>query len=227
MSKLLIIIATVATVTSTLSARTVRSIFLQPPPGAPKSAFLYTGSEAIEVELPTRNLSAEVEIPKGQLSLAILPNALGEDGVVPSGAQRVNIPVEWENCLMVFLPAAQREVFPATVLVINTSDSKFPIGETMIYNLTKTHFMGQFGNSQLAVKPWKNGSVKPTGKNGKVYPVAIDCVFPETNKRTAITRTNWVDYPDARQILFVTMNSTSKVPRIWGVVDRVRKEDDE
>ncbi|MBK1831519.1 hypothetical protein JIN77_12330 [Verrucomicrobiaceae bacterium R5-34] len=204
-----------------LSARTVRAIFLQPHRGAPKTAFLFTGTKSIEIDLPRRNLSPQVEIPEGKVTLAVSQSKLTEGVEVPRGIQSVKIPAQWSRCLLVFIPKPNRPGFPAVVMAINSSDSNIAKGDTMVYNLSDALFIGKFGNqTQLSVRPRKSGIVKaPIDKRGS-YPVAIDCVLPETKKRSAICRTNWMHHPKARQILFVVPSSGQKVPRVWGVLDR-------
>ena len=228
MYKILIVTLSLTVSIASLQARSVRAIFLSPPKNAPKSAFLYTGSESLEVPLPTRNLSTSVKLPKGALTMAVLPNPLAEDAEVPKEAQIVKIPEQWTNCIMVFLPNAKNKIFPASVVVIDGSNAKFPLGETMIYNLTDQLFLGKFGSKSLTIRAWKSDKIKTKAQAGKrFYPVAIDCVAADTQKRTALTRTNWIHYPEARQILFVTQLADQKVPRVWGVLDHTKEAEKE
>ena len=220
MHKLFILFIIFGVTATSLSARTVRAIFLQPPAGAPDKAFLFTGSKSSEIALPSRNLSPEITIPNGELTLAILPASLPEGGEVPEGAQTMKIPEAWKRCILIFLPAPKRSVFPANVLLVNSSDANLPKGNTIIYNLTDNTVQGKFGELLLQVKPRGTATLKPPLKENGQYPVAIDCILPETQERVSAVRSNWVHYQDARQILFVIPNPDRKIPRIWGVLDR-------
>jgi len=82
MTKLLLITSIVALAMQTLSARTIKAIFIKAPKSAPKSLYLYkvvetqdgerVKGEPIKVLLPTRNLSDEVKLPEGNLKLVAL-----------------------------------------------------------------------------------------------------------------------------------------------------------
>ena len=221
MHKLFILFVIFGVTATSLSARTVRAIFLQPPAGAPDKAFLFTGSKSSEIELPSRNLSSEITIPNGELTLAILQASLPEGTELPKDVQTIKIPAAWRRCLLIFLPAPKRSVFPANVLLVNSSDANLPKGNTLIYNLSNSIFLGKFGELPIIqVRPRKTGIVKPPIKGDGHFPIAIDCILPEAQERTTICRTNWVHNPDARQILFVVHPPGQKIPRVWGVLDR-------
>ena len=222
MHKLFILFIIFGVTATSLSARTVRAIFLQPPAGAPDKAFLFTGSKSSEIALPSRNLSPEITIPNGELTLAILPASLPEGGEVPEGAQTLKIPEAWKRCILIFLPAPKRSVFPANVLLVNSSDANLPKGNTIIYNLTDNTIQGKFGKTlpALQVKPRGTATLKPPRKDTGSYYAIVDCILPETQERIAVARSNWAHYEDARQILFVIPNPGRKIPNIWGVLDR-------
>ena len=221
MHKLFILFIIFGVTATSLSARTVRAIFLQPPAGAPDKAFLFTGSKSSEIALPSRNLSPEITIPNGELTLAILPASLPEGGEVPEGAQTMKIPEAWKRCILIFLPAPKRSVFPANVLLVNSSDANLPKGHTFVCNLTDNTFLGKFAELPiLQVKPRGTATFKPPLKKVGQYPVAINCILPETQEKVSVVRSTWAHYPDARQILFVIPNPGDKSPNIWSVWDR-------
>ncbi len=202
-----------------LSARTIRGIFVQAPNGAPESVFLYSPSKTTEVLLPQRNLSKEVELPKGDLTLALLPKPLPEGAEVPEEAQVITIPASWKRCVIILIPSATNNTFPAVARIIDTSNSNFPKGETLVYNLSNTLFMGKFGGEKLSLRPTKSGRLKAPLDDIGTYDVAIDCILPDTRERKAVCRSRWVHNPNARQLLFVTPSLGKKIPRVWGVLD--------
>ncbi len=206
---------------TSLSARTIRSVFLQAPRNAPEVALLYpseAAGEGVEVTLPGRNLSPEVELPAGDLTFYVLSNAPIEDGEIPAGAQKISIPAAWENCTIIFIPDRKNVVFPGQAIVVNSTNDNFPKGDTIVYNLSNVQFTGNFGKEVVRLRPKKSGIFKAPLPVAGVYPVAMDCVLPTKEKRT-ITRTRWVHNPDARQILFVTPNRDKGIPRVWSVLD--------
>ena len=74
------------------AARKVRAIFIQPAGEALEKAVLFTGTEYAEIELPQRNFSPEVDLPAGELLVAILPKQLDAGAEVPAEAPKIKIP---------------------------------------------------------------------------------------------------------------------------------------
>ena len=205
---------------TSLSARTIRSVFLQAPRNAPEVALLYPSEagEGVEVALPARNLSPEVELPAGDLVLYVLSNPPIEGEEIPAGAQKISIPAAWKNCTIIFIPDRQNKIFPGRAIVVNSTNDNFPKGDTIVYNLSNVQFTGNFGKEVVRLRPKKSGIFKAPLPVAGVYPVAMDCVLPTKEKRT-ITRTKWVHNPNARQILFVTPTKGRAIPRVWSVLD--------
>ena len=80
----------------------------------------------------------------------------------------------------------------------------------------------------MRVEAWKSKQVRTRPLNGKrFYPVAIDYVAADTKKRLAVIRSNWIHYPNARQILFVIQLPNRKAPRIWSVLDHTQNQEAE
>ncbi len=213
-----------AALTLPASARKARAIFVQPTGEAVEKAVFFSGTEYVEIELPRRNFSPEVELPAGDLVLAVLPDRLAPDAEVPAGAQKITIPAAWSRCLFVVIPDPTNKVFPARVIPVNASADVFPEGATRIYNLSKAAIRGNFGGQAVKVLPGESGVIKPPVSAFGSYPVEIDCAFPGDAKPTSICRSQWQHDPEARQILFVTPSPGLKVPRVWGILDHPQPE---
>lgn len=213
-----------AAMTLPTSARKARAIFVQPTGEAVEKAVFFSGTDYVEIELPRRNFSPEVDLPPGDLVLAVLPDRLAPNAEVPAGAQKITIPAAWSRCLFVVIPDPNNKVFPARVIPVNASADVFPKGETRIYNLSKAAIRGNFGGQAVKVLPGESGVIKPPISAFGSYPVEIDCAFPGDTKPTSICRSQWQHDPEARQILFVTPTPGIKVPRIWGILDHPQPE---
>lgn len=202
------------------AARKARAIFIQPADPAAEKAILFTGAQYAEIELPQRNFSPEIDLPDGDLAVAILPGRLAPDAKVPADAPTIKIPEAWTRCLLLFFPDPSNKTFPARVIPLNASTADFPKGHTVIYNVSSAAIVGKFGDQIVKVMPGKSLTMKPPMSSFGAYPVAIDCSYPGDTKPTAICRSNWQHDPSARQIMFVTPAAGYKVPRVWGILDR-------
>ncbi|MFM2198209.1 MAG: hypothetical protein RLZZ505_1641 [Verrucomicrobiota bacterium] len=225
LSRILLFAVCIAASILPADARKARAIFVQPPDQAAGKAALFTGKEYLEIELPRRNFSPEVDLPAGDLNLAILPGQLAPDSEVPAGAPKIHIPEAWSRCLLLFLPDPSNKVFPARVIPVNASGADFQKGHTLVFNASTAAIMGNFGGQSVKVLPGKFGIMKEPVSGFGAYPVDIACVFPGDAKPTYICRSSWQHDPEARQILFVTPAPGYKIPRVWGILDHQRTED--
>ena len=207
------------------AARTARAIFIQPPDGSVEKAILFTGTTGIEIELPQRNFSREVSLPDGELTLAVLTQVPTKDGPVPPLAPVIKIPASWSRCLILLFPDSNNKVFPAHAVPFNASMDQFPVGHTMVFNVSRATVMVKLGKEEVRVKPGQSASVKPPLEKFGDYLVAIDCAFAGDKEATPLCRSTWRHDPQSRQILLITPEDGGKVPRVWGIQDRPEPDD--
>lgn len=197
----------------------VKAIFVQPPDGVPDRAVLVAGQRFMDVELPQRNFSPAVELPAGALVVGVLPTKPAQSEM-PAGAPSFTIPEAWTDCILLFFHDPSNKVFPAKIIPVNASSADFPLGHTVIFNVSPATVMAKFGEEIARVAPAKSVTVKPPRSGSGDYPIAIDCSYPGDKEPTALCRSTWQHEANARQILFVTPLQGQKTPRIWGVLDR-------
>lgn len=217
--RLLIVAASlIVSVVPAAAACKVKAIFVQPPDDVPEKAVLVVGQKYLDIELPQRNLSPEVELPAGDLVVGILPTKPVQSEL-PAGLPSFKIPESWTDCILLFFHDPSNRVFPAKIIPVNAS-ADFPLGHTVIFNISPATIMAKFGEEVARVKPGQSVTVKPPRSGSGDYPVAIDCAYPGDKEPTALCRSTWQHEANARQILFVTPLGQQKVPRVWGVLDR-------
>lgn len=214
----------VAVMSSAALARPVRAIFIQAPSQAPAKAVLYMEKAVAEVELPGRNLSPEVDVPSGDLTIAILAKKPANPEEVPAAAQKILIPEAWSRCILLFFPDPKNAVFPARVIPLNASTASFPNGHTLVYNVSSAAVMAQLNKEVAKILPGKSEIIKPPLPTFGSYLVAVDALLPGETKPRAVCRSSWQHDPQSRQILFVTPTPGSDVPHVWGILDREKEE---
>jgi hypothetical protein len=138
----------------------VKAIFGGPPDGVPEKAVLFTGAKSDEIELPKRNLSPEVKLPEGDLVVAVLAEKPNQPEIPPE-APKFKIPGTWTDCILLFFHDPKNKVFPVKVIPVNASAPDFPLGNTVMFNVSTATVMAKFGDQIVKVAPGTSASVKP------------------------------------------------------------------
>jgi hypothetical protein len=201
------------------AARKARAIFIEAPADAAEKAILFTGTQGIGIELPQRNFSPEVNLPDGELTLAVLAKLPAKDEVVDPQAPLIHIPAAWSRCLILLFPDSNNRVFPVRAVPFNASIEQFPIGHILVFNVSRAMVTLKLGEQEARVKPGQSVAIKPPVATSGDYPVAIDCAFPGDKEVTPLCRSTWSHDPRCRQILLVTPEQGRPVPRVWGIQD--------
>ncbi len=200
------------------AGRIALTIFLDSPAGATESAVLFSEKGLVDITLPKRNLSQEFDLPGGDLLLAALPSRLKEGEPLPKGAPTVLIPESWNRCILLFFPDPSNDTFPVRIIPVNASQAVFPLGKTLVFNLSDARLIASFGGQKVSIPSSEQGIIEAPIQEFGSYPVAIDFLPENSETPVAVCRTTWQHDPESRQILFVIPGG--KVPRIWGVMDR-------
>lgn len=201
------------------TSREVRAIYFSGYGGSLTSVYIVGAGVEAEMELPQRNLSPAVEIPKGELSLVALPKPPASLEEIPQGAPRIRIPESWQHCILIFISDPNNPVFPARVIPINGGGKDFPKGSTRVYNLSNFIVGGKFNEERVVVKPGKIVTFGAPIRDFGSYPVTIDFLSEGDSKPTPLVRSKWQHYPEERQILFVVPQDGKARPLIRGVRD--------
>lgn len=201
------------------AARAMRTLFIAPGDSTLRNCVLVDGTQSRPVELPQRNLSAPIMLSDGDVVLYALPKALAEGEKIPATAPSARIPESWTRCILVFMPDPQNKVLPVTITPVDASDSKMPLGHTLLINCTKATLHAKFANETVTCMPARTVLVKPPRADHGDYPIAIDCTYPDDMIRRPVCRSTWNHNPTVRQFLFAIPDRYRKLPHIWGVND--------
>ena len=130
------------------AGRIALTIFLDSPAGAPDSAVLVSEKGLVEITLPKRNLSQEFDLPGGDLMLAALSSHPKDGEPIPKNAPTVRIPESWDRCILLFFPDPSNDTFPVRIIPVNASQAVFPLGKTLVFNLSDARLIASFGGKQ-------------------------------------------------------------------------------
>ena len=205
--------------------RIAKAVFIEAPQDAPEKVYFAAPNQpGIEVALPTRNFSPDIELPAGNLTYAVLPRPLAEGEAIPKGAPLVKIPEAWSRCYLLFLFHSENKFLPIKVIPIDGSAKNFPLGDSRIVNLSKAMVMGKFGENVVRIRPGKIEDLKAPIKKFGPYLVAIDFLMKGDEKSTALSRTTWQHDPLSRKVVLITEPEGVKFPRLRTLQDRVKVE---
>ena len=209
-----------------MQAREARTFFVQPPKKAPEKVFLINTKTAIEVTLPSRNLSPEVDLPKGELVFAILSKPLEEGQELPKAAPRVKIPETWSRCYLLFSYDKSNKFFPLKAVAINASGADFPKGSSRMINATsEATVAARFGKEKVELKPGKAATVKAPRTGAGAFEVEIFSKKPDSERRSILCQSKWVHEPESRQLILAVDVPGQKKPRVFSLSDVIQKKE--
>lgn len=203
----------------TVPTRTVRILFLNAPPDAPRAAHLHDGSSSQQVELPRMNLSATYKVPAGTLTLHLLAAPVNRPDQVPSGAPAAEIPEEFGDAYLLCISDPANPVVPLRVEVVDAGENKFRDGQMLWFNLTPHTVVGTLGDEKLSLKPLGRTLVDAPTAEADSYPATISYMIKGDERVHPICETRWLHDPRSRHLVFVFTEAGRRLPRILGFAD--------
>lgn len=200
-------------------ARSARAMFMGATGDMPNEATLLIGNEVVTIKLPRRYFSPEVDLPSGAVNAFVLEKPPLPDEEINPKTPVIQFPEGSGRSLLLFIPDPTNDVFPARVIVLDVSATKFPKGHTLIFNFSDANVAGMFGNEKVQVGAGQRAVLKPPLDDVGSYSVRIACKLPSSDEWVKICSSKWRHNPNARQLMFISP-SGRKYPRVWTVLDR-------
>ncbi len=201
---------------STLHAqqRSCRLVFPERPQAAPKTAYLFDGSKSQGVTLPSMNLSEVIELPSGDLTIAMITSAISDPELLHPQAPVMKIPEGVTNFYIIITPDPENKTLPVKMNLVDTGGGKLKAGETLWYNFTAHRIAAKLGSAQMTVDPQGRAISKdPIPASG--YYVA-QFAFQANSKGTyaPITEQSWWHDANSKHLGFM-YSSGGKLPKIY------------
>ena len=194
--------------------RTCRIVFPERPQSAPKIAYLFDGSRSQAVSLPSMNLSEVIEIPGGELAIAMLASAISDPELLPPQAPVLKIPEGVTDFYIIITPDPENKTLPIKMNLVDTGGGKLKAGETLWYNFTGHRIAAKLGSAQMTVDPQgRTISKDPMPASG--YYVA-QFAFQANGKGAyaPITEQSWWHDANSKHLGFM-YNTGGKLPKIY------------
>jgi hypothetical protein len=200
---------------NTLEAkRSCRIVFPERPQAAPKMAYLFDGVKSRRVTLPSMNLSEVIELPDGDLTIAMTPNEVSDPKALPPGAPLLKIPEKVLDFYIIITPDPENRDLPVRMNLVDTGGGKLKPGETLWYNLTDHRIAAKLGGADMTIDPaGRTISKDPVPTSG--YYIARFAYQAEGKGEFApITEQQWWHDAKSRHLGFM-VNSGGKLPKIY------------
>jgi hypothetical protein len=222
--KYILIILTLASVPGLQSqaapdkSRTCRILLLEPTRGTPKEAFLFDGKQSQKVSLSNKHFSNVIELPRGELNIAITPTACSTAEDLPPGSPSTSIPAEIEDIYLVITNDPENTVLPIRLHPIQINDT-LKTGETLWSNLTIFRICANLGEESIVIAPMDQAiSRPPLAKSGYYEAKFSYQLSDDENMKPIMTKSWWFD-ATSRNLGFI-VDTQGRLPKIFTVRDK-------
>jgi hypothetical protein len=194
--------------------RSCRLVFPERPNDAPKAAYIFDGKKSRRVTLPSMNLSAIIELPSGELTIAMTPDEINDPKVIPPESPILKLPDTVTDFYIIITPDPKNQVCPVKMNLVDTGGGKLKPGETLWYNFTVDRIVGKLGSAEMSVDPSSRTiSRNPIPASG-YYAAKFAYQAAGKGEFAPITEQNWWHDANSRHLGFV-VNSGGKLPKIF------------
>ena len=195
-------------------SRSCRVVFPERPPDAPKTAFLFEGSKSHRVSLPSMNLSEVIELPGGELTLAMIPKEINDPKVLPPESPLLKIPESVTDFYIIITPDPNNLILPVKMNLVDTGGGKLKPGETLWYNFTDHRISAKLGSAEMSVAPAGRTISKDPAPASGYYIARFAYQMNGSGAFSPITEQSWWHDANSRHLGFI-FNSGGKLPQIY------------
>lgn len=197
-----------------VKSRTCRIAFPERPRDAPKIAYLFDGAKSQKVALPSMNLSPVIELPAGELTIAMSANEISSPEDLSPGTPSLKIPEGVADFYILITPDPKNKQLPIKMDLVNSGDGKFKPGQTLWFNFTEHRIAAKLGKAKMSVDPKKQTISKAPAPISSYYMARF--IYQAKGKETfaPITEQHWWHDANSRHLGFI-INSGGRLPKIY------------
>lgn len=208
-------------------SRTCRIVFPERPQSSPKSAYIFDGNKSQPVTLPSMNLSEVIELPAGELIIAMTSSSITDPKTLPPKSPLLKIPENIRDFYIIITPDPENKELPIKMNLVNTGEGKLKPGETLWYNLTNHRIAAKLGSAEMIIDPNGRSISKDPVPTSGYYTAILRYQADGKGAYAPITEQSWWHDAKSRHLGFM-VNTGGKLPRIYYFRDfRIPKEEQE
>ena len=194
--------------------RSCRVVFPERPPDAPKTAYIFEGTKSRRVSLPSMNLSEVIELPSGEITLAMIPKEIKDPKALPPESPLLKIPELVTDFYIIITPDPKNQVIPVKMNLVDTGGGKLKPGETLWYNFTDHRIIAKLGSAEMKVEPTGRTISKDPAPASGYYIARFAYQANGTGEFAPITEQSWWHDATSRHLGFI-VSSGGKLPKIY------------
>ena len=215
MTRTFITLAALTLVSNTLEAkRSCRVVFPERPQDALKMAYLFDGSKSQSVTLPSKNLSEVIELPDGELTIAMTADKISDSKSLPPKAPTLKIPEDVTDFYMIISPDPENPDLPIKMTLVDTGGGKLKPGETLWCNFTEDRIVAKLGSTDMSVDPMGRTISKDPAPASGYYIAKFTYQIKGNGEFLPITEQNWWHDAASKHLGFI-VSSGDKLPKIY------------
>ena len=211
-----ILAAGVAVFSGVLQAkpRSCRVVFPERPRDAPKVAYLFDGKESRMTVLASRNLAPVIELPGGELTLAMTREEIDDPEALPPKAPSLKIPESVTDFYIVLTPDLENEYLAVKMELVDPEESGLEPGETLWFNQTNHRIIARLGESEISIQPQSQSVSKSPVLESGHYNAEFAYQVNGDGPKARITEQRWWHDTESRHLGFI-VNTGDKLPNIF------------
>lgn len=177
-------------------------------------ANIFDGKDNHDVQLPSMNFSNVLELPDGDIVIAMTENAVTDPETVAPNTPLLKIPESVSDFYILITPDRENKVFPVKMNLIDTGAGKLKAGETLWFNLTNHKIIAKLGDAKMSVTPKGRTITRNPRSDSGYFTANFGYQADGDGKPAPITDQYWWHDANSRHVGFI-VSTGGKLPRIY------------
>ncbi len=177
-------------------------------------AYLFDGAKSQNVSLATMNFSEVIELPSGELTIAMTTSPITDPELLPAKAPVLKIPEKLMDFYIIITSDLENKVLPIKMNLVETGGGKLKPGETLWYNFTGHRIVAKLGSAKMTVDPQGRTISKDPIPASGYYVAQFAFQADGEGALVPITEQSWWHDIKSRHLGFM-YNSGGKLPEIY------------
>ena len=165
------------------------------------------------------NFSAVIELPKGDITVGLIPNSIDDPEAFPEGAPTAKIPAQQTDLYLLLSSDPNNKILPIKIKTLNIDNTKLKPGHTLWINLSKHNIAAQMGTEQVIIPPKKITISSPPLTTSGYFLAQFRYQRDAKDKFLPIMKKSWWFDATSKNLGFI-VDTGARMPKIFTLRDR-------